>query len=94
MVSHFQNDADRMVQNKPRIESYTKPYVRSILLAMGVESEVEVMDNVQENFFHWSHVLCTLNIRWTLLFMDATKLRQKCHNLQAFVDMDGTDTTH
>jgi hypothetical protein len=46
MVSQFQNDAHIMVQNKPRIGSCTKPYVRSIPLAMGVESEVEAMDNV------------------------------------------------
>jgi hypothetical protein len=44
-VSYFQNDANGMVQNNPRIGSYTKPYVRSILSTMGVESEVEVMDN-------------------------------------------------
>jgi hypothetical protein len=53
----------RMVQNKPRIGSCTKPYVRSIPLAMGVESEVEAMDNAQERLCHWSHVLCTLDIR-------------------------------
>jgi hypothetical protein len=29
-----------------------KPYVRSIPSAMGVESEVETMDNVQERFCH------------------------------------------
>jgi hypothetical protein len=34
-----------MVQNKPRIGSYMKPYVRAIPLAMGVELEVEAMDN-------------------------------------------------
>jgi hypothetical protein len=62
MVSHFQNDANEMVQNKLRIGSYTKPYVRSIPLAMGVESEFEAMDNVQERFCHWSHVLCTPDI--------------------------------
>jgi hypothetical protein len=62
MVSHFQNDVDGMVQNKPKIESYTKPYVRSIPSAMGVELEVEVMDNAQERLCHWSHVLCTPNI--------------------------------
>jgi hypothetical protein len=48
MVSHFQNDADGMVQNKPRIGSYTKPYIRSIPSSMGVESEIEAMDNAQE----------------------------------------------
>jgi hypothetical protein len=52
MVSHFQNDADGMVQNKPRIESCTKPYIRSIPSAMGVELEVEVMDNAQERLCH------------------------------------------
>jgi hypothetical protein len=51
-----------MVQNKPRIESYTKPYIRSIPLVMDVESEVEGMDNVQEKLCHWSHVLCTPDI--------------------------------
>jgi hypothetical protein len=60
-----------MVQNKPRIKSYTKPYVQSIpsamgveskVAAMGVESKVEAMDNVQERFCHWLHVLCTLDI--------------------------------
>jgi hypothetical protein len=45
MVNHFQNDVDRMVQNKPRIGSCTKPYIRSIPSAMGVELEVEAMDN-------------------------------------------------
>jgi hypothetical protein len=44
MINHFQNDADKMVQNKPRIESYTKPYLRSVPSAMGVESKVEAMD--------------------------------------------------
>jgi hypothetical protein len=62
MISHFQNDAHNMVQNKPRIGSCTKPYVRSILLAMGVEPEVEAMDNAQERFCHWLHVLCTPDI--------------------------------
>jgi len=62
MVNHFQNDANRMVQNKPRIESCMKPYVRSIPLAMGVESEVEVMDTTQERLCHWSHVLCAPDI--------------------------------
>jgi len=63
MVSHFQNDVDGMVQNKPRIRSCTKPYVRSIPSVMGVEAEVEVMDNAQERLCHWSHVLCTLDIK-------------------------------
>jgi hypothetical protein len=27
---------------------------------MDVESKVEAMDNAQERFCHWSHVLCTL----------------------------------
>jgi len=62
MVSHFQNDAHKMVQNKPRIGSCTKLYVRSIPSAMGVESKVEAMDNAQERLCHWSHVLCTPNI--------------------------------
>ncbi len=48
-----------MVQNKPRIESCMKPYVRSIPSTMGVESEVEAMDNSQERLCHWSHVLHT-----------------------------------
>jgi len=52
MVSHFQNDADRMVQNKPKIESCTKPYIRLIPSAMGVESEVKVMDTAQERHCH------------------------------------------
>jgi hypothetical protein len=39
-----------------------KLYVRSIPSAMGVESEIEVMDNAQERLCHWSHVLCTLDI--------------------------------
>jgi hypothetical protein len=39
-----------------------KPYVRSIPSAMGVESEVEMMDNVQERLCHWLHVSCTPNI--------------------------------
>jgi hypothetical protein len=56
------NDANRMVQNKPMIESCTKPYVRSIPSTMGVESEVEAMDNAQERLCHWSHVLCTPDI--------------------------------
>jgi hypothetical protein len=58
MISHFQNDANGMVQNKPRIGSYTKPYVRLIPLTMGVELEVEAMDNAQERLCHWLHVLC------------------------------------
>jgi hypothetical protein len=29
---------------------------------MGVESEVEAMDNVQERLCHWLHVLCTPDI--------------------------------
>jgi hypothetical protein len=62
MVSYFQNDVDRMVQNKPRIGGYTKPYVRSIPSTMGVESKVEVMDNAQERLCHWSHILCTFDI--------------------------------
>jgi hypothetical protein len=41
-----------MVQNKPRIGSYMKLYIRSIPSTMGVESEVEVMDNVQERLCH------------------------------------------
>jgi hypothetical protein len=49
-----------MVQNKPRIRSCTKPYVRSNPLVMGVELEVEAMDNAQERLCHWLHVLCTL----------------------------------
>jgi hypothetical protein len=57
MVSHFQNDGDGMVQNKPRIGSCMKPYVQSISSTMGVESKVEVMDNAQERLCHWSHVL-------------------------------------
>jgi hypothetical protein len=47
MVSHFQNDPDEMVQNKLRIESCMKPYVRSIPSVMGVESDVKAMDNAQ-----------------------------------------------
>jgi len=86
MVSHFQNDADGMVQNKSRLECCMKPYVRSIPSAMGVESEVEAMDNAQERLCHWSHVLCTSDIEWTLLFTDADELRQRCHILQTFVD--------
>jgi hypothetical protein len=39
-----------------------KPYVRSIPSVMGVELEVETMDNAQERLCHWSHVLCTPNI--------------------------------
>jgi len=62
MINHFQNDVDGMVQNKPRIGSYIKPYVRLIPSTMGVESEVEVMDNVQERLCHWSHVLCNVII--------------------------------
>jgi hypothetical protein len=62
IISHFQNDAHRMVQNKPRIESCMKPYVRSIPSTMGVESKVKAMDNAQERLRHWSHVLCTLDI--------------------------------
>jgi hypothetical protein len=34
-----------MVQNKPRIGSYTKLYVQSIPSTMGVELEVGTMDN-------------------------------------------------
>jgi cytochrome b subunit of formate dehydrogenase len=30
---------------------------------MGVESEVEAMDNAQERLCHWLHVLCIVNIR-------------------------------
>jgi hypothetical protein len=62
MVNHFQNDVNGMVQNKLIIESYTKPYVRSIPSTMGVESEVEAMDNAQERLCHWLHVLCTPDI--------------------------------
>jgi hypothetical protein len=62
MVSYFQNNDDGMVQNKPRIGSYVKLYVRSIPSTMGVESKVEAMDNVQERLYHWSHVLCTPDI--------------------------------
>jgi hypothetical protein len=51
MVSHFQNDVHIMVQNKLKIESCMKPYVRSIPLAMGVESEVEAMENAQERLW-------------------------------------------
>jgi hypothetical protein len=29
---------------------------------MGVELEVEAMDNAQERLCHWSHVLCTADI--------------------------------
>jgi hypothetical protein len=53
---------------------------------MGVESEVEAMDNAQERLCHWSHVLCTLNIGSMLLFADVTELGQRCHILQAFAD--------
>jgi hypothetical protein len=42
---------------------------------MGVESKIEVMDNVQERLCRWSHVLCTPNIGLTLLFMDVAQLR-------------------
>jgi hypothetical protein len=35
---------------------------RSIPSAMGVESEVQVMDTVQEKLCHWLHVLCTFDI--------------------------------
>jgi hypothetical protein len=45
-----------MVQNKPIIESCTKPYIRLIPSTMGVELEVEAMDNAQERLCHWSHV--------------------------------------
>jgi hypothetical protein len=62
MISHFQNDADGVVQNKLRIESCTKPYVRSIPSTMGVELKVEAMDNAQKRLCHWSHVLCTPDI--------------------------------
>jgi hypothetical protein len=62
MVSHFQNDANEMVQNKPKIGSYMKPYIQSIPSAMGVELEVEAMDNAQERLCHWSHVQWTLDI--------------------------------
>ncbi len=86
MVNHFQNNDDEMVQNKPRIESCMKPYVRSIPSVMGVELEVEAVDNAQERLCHWSHVLCTPNIEGTLLFADATELCQRCHILRAFVD--------
>jgi hypothetical protein len=48
----FPDGVHRMVQNKPRIRSWTKPYIRSIPLTMGVESEVEAMDNAQECFCH------------------------------------------
>jgi len=44
------------------IASTILPYVRSIPSAMGVESEVEAMDNAQERLCHWSHVLCTTDI--------------------------------
>jgi hypothetical protein len=53
---------------------------------MGVESEVEAMDNAQERLCHWSHVLCTPDIGWTLLFAHAAKLCQRCHILRAFTD--------
>jgi len=62
MVNHFKNNADGMIQNKPRIKSYMKPYVLSIPSTMGVESKIEVMDNAQERLYHRSHVLCTPNI--------------------------------
>jgi len=61
-VSHFQNNVPEMVQNKPRIKSCTKLYLRSIPSTMGVESKIKVMDNAQERFCHWSHVLCTPDI--------------------------------
>ncbi len=51
-----------MVQNKSRIGSCMKLYVQSIPLAMGVELEVEAMDNAQERLCHWLHVLCTFDI--------------------------------
>ncbi len=41
MVRHFQNDVHRMVQNKPRIGSCTKPYVRSIPSTMGVDQKLK-----------------------------------------------------
>jgi hypothetical protein len=34
-----------MVQNKPRIGNCTKLYIPSIPSTMGVESEIEAMDN-------------------------------------------------
>ncbi len=58
---------------------------------MGVESEVEAMDNAQERFCHWLHVLCTPNIGWTLLFANVAELRQRCHILRAFADSDGKE---
>jgi hypothetical protein len=51
-----------MVQNKARIRVCTKPYVRSIPSTIGVELEVEAMDNAQERLCHWLHVLCTPDI--------------------------------
>jgi hypothetical protein len=51
-VSHFQNDANGMIQNKSRIGSCTKLYVQSIPSAMGVGLEVEIMDNAQERLCH------------------------------------------
>jgi hypothetical protein len=62
MVSHFQNDVNGMVQNKPRIGSCTKLYIRSIPSPIGAELEVKVMDNAQKRFCHWSHVLRTPDI--------------------------------
>jgi hypothetical protein len=52
-----------MVQNKPRIKSCTKLYIRSIPSTMDVKSKVEAMDNAHERLCHRLHVLCIPNIR-------------------------------
>jgi hypothetical protein len=51
-----------LFKTNPRIGSCTKLYVRLIPSTMGVESEVEVMENAQKRLCHWLHVLCTPNI--------------------------------
>jgi len=83
-----------MVQNKPRIRSYMKPYFRSTPSTMCVELKIEAMDNAQERLCHWSHVLCTPNIEWMLLFANAAELHQRCHILQAFADSGWHRTQH
>jgi hypothetical protein len=62
---HGQPFLERCSQNGSKQTKNRKLHealVQSIPSTMGVEPEVEAMDNAQERLCHWSHVLCTLDI--------------------------------
>jgi cytochrome b subunit of formate dehydrogenase len=54
---------------------------------MGVELEVEVMDNAQERLYHWSHALLEILSYVTTMFAIGMQLLVACNYARFFMQL-------